>query len=701
MLETAGGGVFEGDIAAAGSSVILRGGRRSPSFRAGFGFGATRLAAAPGDGMRNLDPVDQLTLEFAGTYRRYNACIMRTAAIGEGNARQQRMFEVTRDAISSRMTEAARPGNTIGDIDAAHRRVYDASGFEASRMAACGYSLGATWRPSWMDVPPMIYIGNQMPAQAGMVLFLHAILIDAEAGQAMSLGHTVALTEGPAEVLSRLTPGIHGLPVISLAPQSDDAPTSGSWMPWVRLRWCETVSSHADAPVKAATARITEIGETVGALASERFVEANDEAISNVTGTAFDGVPILLKDVPETMQRGLPWTGGSALVQGGSGSSLRRHAGRRSAARMGFVTLGIAKVPELCWWTTTQPAAFGPCRNPWEYRLQCRRIFRWVGSRGGERHGSVCHGTEDGGSIRIPASFCGVVGMKPSRGLVPLPEPHIDHRLHAFGLCRTVRDAAALLNGLATGSAGGMFARARDKSYDIADSLPVLRIAIAAQLHGSRRLSRCLDALESLLPVLAGLAHGLSRTSIAPLPREDPDPERIVPRCGALATLHSLTELIGRPIEDHDIAPFLLHLAQRDEAPPSATILTEVRAKRRAWAVRCLQWWDDVDVVVSPTVCEAPVTLASRDAENSEQAARTERRQMAFAMPANETGQPAVSLPLCIGRNDCPLESSSLQGRVRMRFCWPLPRVLNRRFLGKAGGQRFLLTSTRKDKHDL
>ena len=205
MLETAGGGVFEGDIAAAGSSAILRGDGDPPPSGPVLGSGPRALLLRPATGMRSLDPVDQLTLEFAGTYRRYNACIMRTAAIGEGNARQQRMFEVTRDAILA-MTEAARPGNTIGDIDAAHRRVYDANGFEASRMAACGYSLGATWRPSWMDVPPMIYLGNQMPAQAGMVLFLHAILIDADAGQAMSLGHTIALTEGPAEVLSRLTP---------------------------------------------------------------------------------------------------------------------------------------------------------------------------------------------------------------------------------------------------------------------------------------------------------------------------------------------------------------------------------------------------------------------------------------------------------------------------------------------------------------
>ncbi len=69
--------------------------------------------------------------------------------------------------------------------------------------------LGATYRPSWMDVPPMLYSGNPMPAEPGMVLFLHAILIDATAGLAMSLGHTIAITQGGREVLSRLTADYH------------------------------------------------------------------------------------------------------------------------------------------------------------------------------------------------------------------------------------------------------------------------------------------------------------------------------------------------------------------------------------------------------------------------------------------------------------------------------------------------------------
>jgi Xaa-Pro dipeptidase len=133
---------------------------------------------------------------------------MRTIAVGRANETQRAMFEVTRDALAA-MTEAAKPGRPLGEIDDAHRRVYDSAGFGHARMAACGYSLGALYRPTWMDVPPMLYSGNPMPAAPGMVLFLHAILIDAPKNLAASLGHTIVITESGREVLSRLVPTYH------------------------------------------------------------------------------------------------------------------------------------------------------------------------------------------------------------------------------------------------------------------------------------------------------------------------------------------------------------------------------------------------------------------------------------------------------------------------------------------------------------
>ena len=208
MLGAAGPGAFEGAIAAAGAAAILAGGGDPPPSGPVLGSGERALLVRSSTGYRTLDPVDQLTLEFAASYRHYCACLMRTVAIGKGKPRQREMYQAAREALAA-MTEAARPGRPLGEIDDAHRRVFDKAGFGEARLAACGYSLGATFRPSWMDVPPMIYSGNPAPMRPGMVLFLHAILVDAPHDLAMSLGHTIAVSGRGAEVLSKLEPEYH------------------------------------------------------------------------------------------------------------------------------------------------------------------------------------------------------------------------------------------------------------------------------------------------------------------------------------------------------------------------------------------------------------------------------------------------------------------------------------------------------------
>lgn len=205
MLEAAGSGAFEGDINAAGVAAILSGGGDMPPSGPVLGSGERALLVRSATGHRTLGAADQLTMEFAASYRRYCACLMRTVAIGRGDDRQRRMFEVTAEALGE-MTGAARAGRPLGGIDAAHRRIFDRAGFGHARMAACGYALGATYRPTWMDVPPILFEGNAMEARPGMVLFLHAILADAEAGLAMSLGHTLVVRDGAPEVLTRLVP---------------------------------------------------------------------------------------------------------------------------------------------------------------------------------------------------------------------------------------------------------------------------------------------------------------------------------------------------------------------------------------------------------------------------------------------------------------------------------------------------------------
>jgi Xaa-Pro dipeptidase len=199
-VQTAGPGAFEGDVLAALQGAIFEGGGDFPANEVIIGSGPRALLFRSAAGMRRMDAVDQLSLEWAGSYRHYHAAMMRTLAVGEASGYQRHLFSAVGEALGE-MTGALAPGRPVGEVDDAHRRVLDAAGLGEHRFAACGYSLGTTFSPNWMDWP-MLFSGNSVLAEPGMVFFLHCIVADSEKGVAMSLGHTCLVTENGREVLS-------------------------------------------------------------------------------------------------------------------------------------------------------------------------------------------------------------------------------------------------------------------------------------------------------------------------------------------------------------------------------------------------------------------------------------------------------------------------------------------------------------------
>lgn len=195
-------GVNEGDILAAMQGAVFRGGGDYPGNEFIIGSGPDALLCRYFTGRRVLGSPDQLTLEFAGAYRHYHACLMRTIPIGPVPDHQRRMFDACAEALEA-CKAALRPGRPIGEVFDAHARVMDAHGFRHARLNACGYSLGAMFAPVWMDYP-MFYHGNPEPAAPGMVFFLHMVLMDSDADLAMSLGETVIVTDGEPERLSAM-----------------------------------------------------------------------------------------------------------------------------------------------------------------------------------------------------------------------------------------------------------------------------------------------------------------------------------------------------------------------------------------------------------------------------------------------------------------------------------------------------------------
>ena len=194
----------EGDLSAAALSVMLKGGGEVPSGGPLVNSGPRALFGRGISGPKKISKNDQVIVELAASFCRYHVCIESTIVLGKVDARQTEMMAVAVDAIEQ-IKEAARPGLQLGTLDNIHRSVLDSSGFATERFSACGYALGCTFKPTWMDVPPMIYSGNPLLLEPNMVFFVHIMIPDTRTGIAVGIGQTFAIKEaGHVEVFSDL-----------------------------------------------------------------------------------------------------------------------------------------------------------------------------------------------------------------------------------------------------------------------------------------------------------------------------------------------------------------------------------------------------------------------------------------------------------------------------------------------------------------
>lgn len=201
-LEQIRPGADEGKILAAMQGAIFAGGGDYPGNEFIIGSGRDALLCRYKSGRRILDENDQITLEWAGTYRHYHAALMRTVVVGKPTPRHEEMYQAVREGLAA-VEAKLRPGFTFGDLFDAHAAAVDAHDMMAHRLNATGYSLGARFTPSWMD-PPMAYKGNPAEVVPNMTVFIHIILMDSVSETAMALGRTYLTTETEPECLSSL-----------------------------------------------------------------------------------------------------------------------------------------------------------------------------------------------------------------------------------------------------------------------------------------------------------------------------------------------------------------------------------------------------------------------------------------------------------------------------------------------------------------
>ena len=194
-------GVSESKILALMNKVIFEGGGDYPANEFIIGSGKNALLCSYQSEKQILKNPDQLTIEWAGTYRHYHSAMFRTIPIGKANPKHYKMYEACAEALKN-CESILKPGNKIGEVFDVHAKTLDDLGYVKSRMNACGYSLGTTFSPNWMDWP-MIYAGNPYIIEPGNIFFMHMILMDSENQLAMNLGETYLVNENGNERLGK------------------------------------------------------------------------------------------------------------------------------------------------------------------------------------------------------------------------------------------------------------------------------------------------------------------------------------------------------------------------------------------------------------------------------------------------------------------------------------------------------------------
>jgi amidase len=409
---------------------------------------------------------------------------------------------------------------------------------------------------------------------------------------------------------------------------------------------------------EAAIARIEKVDGSVNAVIHRRFDRALDEADAGLPAGPFHGVPFLIKDLFADSAGDPAHQGNRALRDAGWVAERDSWlVGRLRAA--GFAFLGRTNTPEFGLVPVTEPHAYGACRNPWNLSH----------SPGGSSGGSaaavaagmvaVAHASDGGGSIRIPASMCGLVGLKPSRGRTTLgPEGDESGLSVQHVVARSVRDTAALLDVLRGPGPGDMVVApppGRPFMSEVAVRPARLRIGTLASSPAGDIDPECRAAVEGAARLLSELGHDVSEDH----PLIDPDASRSFGArwvVNARLRLDWLGRLLGREVTAEDVEPLTWAMASAGQSVSGVDYAAAV-AGGSALARRFGRWWEDHDLLVTPTLGELPPVVGDLEPPADDPFATQERtgRLVPFTTHFNVTGQPALSLPLHVSSSGLPV----------------------------------------------
>ncbi len=401
----------------------------------------------------------------------------------------------------------------------------------------------------------------------------------------------------------------------------------------------------------AAIARAEELNPKINAIVTPMYDEARRVADAPLPDGPFRGVPFLVKDILASVAH-VRMTFGSRMtkdfVADGDSALVARYR------KAGLVFLGKTMTPEFGFVPTTEPVAFGACKNPWD-------LSRSTGGSSGGSAAAVAagivpfaHANDGGGSIRIPASCCGLFGLKPTRARITLG-PVIGDVMGGLvvehAVTRSVRDSAALLDATEGGAPGDpYYAPPKSRAYrdEVGAHPGKLRIAWSTHtVNDSPVHDDCKTALAEAMKLCEELGHHVAEKTPAY------DGGMMVPAftavwaAGAAATIDAVAMMLGRSANEDDVEPLSWALAELGRSTPAGRYLMAVAYLQRV-ARQFAAFMERYDVLATPVLAEPPVPLGTFDAPAGAPMEAFARiaQYCPFTALANFTGQPAMSVPL-------------------------------------------------------
>lgn len=367
------------------------------------------------------------------------------------------------------------------------------------------------------------------------------------------------------------------------------------------------------------------------------------------------GVPFLIKDIGVSMA-GRRMELGSRLAAGlvaGADSSLMLRL-----RRAGLVTFGRTATPEMAYSITTEPELYGPTRNPWNVELSAGGSSGGAGAAVAAGVVPIAHATDAAGSLRIPASYNGLFGLKPTRGRVSMG-PDADEVFNGLAVhgsvSRTVRDSAALLDRIRGPEPGDpYFAQEPSRPYaeEVSRHPGSLRIGVLPQAWGGRRTSEPVaDALSRAVRLLESLGHQVEEVTVdlGVGWEEFVLANARLMTANLAASVDELAAAFDRPVDSSTLEPATLagyHYGQR----VSGTQFVAALAVRNRVARSLARYFDTHDVLLTPTVPELPMPLGAytEGAEALDGLGWIDRLndRSPFTMAFNVSGTPAMSVPV-------------------------------------------------------